>query len=188
MFRNTVSPTAELYAVARAGNFSGVKILLDKYKDQGLKPDRGTLLAAIKSGNLDLVKYFKEEYQLVPKSGIMEATDEARSLELVKYLIKEYPSLRWTVDNTITWAAARTGDVKFLKYFLEGEFHVRPDEGTLYDAVRGGSLDMVKLLTQHYGITNVWEAHQLAKETGKNDIDAYFQAFLEAEQKSTMRY
>src|SRR3990167_856574 len=118
MFSNKIQPTSELYAAARSGSLDDVKNILEKYKSQGLKPDRGTLSAAIKSGNVSLVQYFNDEHNLIPKSGLMEAIDTAKSLEMAKYLVKEYPAILHTVDHTITWAAARTGDVEFLKFIL----------------------------------------------------------------------
>lgn len=111
-------PTKKLYTAARAGNIEDVKSILDRYKERGLKPDRGTLAAAIKSGSVPLVEYFKNAHNLIPKSGIMEAVDEAKSFEMAQYLMNTYPTLRMTIDNTITWAAARTGNLDMLKFFL----------------------------------------------------------------------
>lgn len=157
MFRNTVQPTAELYAAAKSGNIDDVKNILEKYKNQGLKPDRGTLTAAIKSGNVAVVKYLTEEHQLIPGSGIMEAVDEAKSFEMAQYLFNTYPKTRFCLDHTITWAAARSGNLEMLKFFLE---RFDADTGTLYDAVSGGNLDMVKYLVDDCSMTDIAEAHQ----------------------------
>jgi hypothetical protein len=167
------SPTAELYAAARTGNIENVKNVLSKHKE--LKPDRGTLAAAIKSGSTPLVIYFREEHKLIPKSGVMEAVDEAKSFEMAQYLLNTYPELKFTIDHTITWAAARTGNLDMLKFFLQRKFLLRADQGTLYDAVRGGNPEMVKYLVNDYGISDISEAHELAKNSGKTEIADFFQ-------------
>jgi hypothetical protein len=173
--KSIILPTPkDLYNAARKGDLEQVKTMLETHQDHGLKPDGGTLLAAIKSGNVGLVKYFKEQHGLVPKSGIMEATDEAKSFEMVKYLMETYPSFRFGLDNTITWAAARTGDVEFLKYFLYLDLpRIYADTGTLYDAVRANSLTIVKYLVEQYGIKDLDEACELAKDRGSETIFAY---------------
>ena len=175
MFRNPIQPTTELYTAARAGDMEKVKQVLDLYKSTGLKPDRGTLAAAIKSGNITLVQYLKDAHQLSPKSGVMEAVDEAKSFEMVQYLLKNHPELGYKLDHTITWAAARTGNLDMLKFFLHPKFHLRADDGTLYDAVRGGNLEMVKYLVDECGITSISEAHEFAERSGKQAISEYFQ-------------
>lgn len=176
MFSNKIQPTSELYAAARSGSLDDVKNILEKYKSQGLKPDLGTVSAAIKSGNVSLVQYFKDEHGLTPKSGLMEAIDVAKSLEMARYLVKEYPTMLRTVDHTITWAAARTGDLECLKFILQaGRPWLRADEGTLYDAVRGGSLPMVKYVVEECGISDIDEAHEFADKSGKKEIEKYLQ-------------
>ena len=186
MFSNNIYPTSELYAAAKSGSIEEVKLVLEKYKNQGLKPDRGTLSAAIKSGNVSLVKYFKDEHNLNPKSGIMEAIDEAKSLEMAQYLLTTHPELRNGLDHMITWAAARTGNLETLQFFLQPKFHLRADDGTLYDAVRGGNLAMVEYLVDDYGLNDIAEAHEFATKSGKETIASYFQEKVESTQKLRM--
>ena len=187
MFSKTIQPTAELYAAARAGNLEDVKNILEKYKSQGLKPDRGTLLAAIKSGNVTLVQYFNKEHGSIPKCGLMEAFDEAKSLEMAKYLVKEFPALLHSADHHLTWAAARTGDVECLKFVLQvGRPWIRADSGTLCDAVRGGSLDMVRLLVEEHSLTDIDEALEFAKSRNNQEIVVYLQSKLEEKPRNSL--
>lgn len=174
MFKK-IEPKQELYNAALEGNIEKVKNILEKYKEQKLKPDSGTLAVAIKSGCVPLVQYLNNEHKLIPRNGIMEAVDTARSLEMVQYLMNTYPSLRQTIDNTITWAAARTGNLEMLKFFLQRKFFLHADEGTLYDSVRSGNLDMVKYLVDEYGLTDVTEAYEFAIKSEKKEISVYLQ-------------
>ncbi len=57
-----------------------------------------------------------------------------------------------------------------LKFFLQRKFFLQADVGTLYDAVRGGNLDMVKYLVDDYGLTDIAEAHEFADRSGKKKL------------------
>ena len=91
MFSNKIQPTSELYAAARSGSLDDVKNILEKYKSQGLKPDRGTLSAAIKSRNVSLVQYFKDEHNpsLLADEGTLFDAVRSGSLQMVKYIVEE---------------------------------------------------------------------------------------------------
>lgn len=51
----------------------------------------------------------------------------------------------------------------------------------MYDAVRGGNLDMVKYLVDDYGLTDITEAHEFADRSGKKEIASYFQEKVDSQ-------
>ena len=111
--------------------------------------DIKTIYAAIKQGNVDMVKYCYEN-ECPTSSNMCERAAEEGHLECLKYL-HEVAKVDWEGKSkskgTVAVAAARQGHLHILKYLAEKDYNI-PKPKACEEAAKNGHLECLKHLRE----------------------------------------
>lgn len=175
----------ELNPAAEKGDLELVQKVISQYKDIGLSvaPNALTIVKTITSGNIELLKYFENNFPISPAhlspDQINEAIRNIKSHAMFKHLLTNYGrGMRFNLNAKTTEIVARSGNLENLKLLLS--VRIPPaDSVTLYGAVAAGKMDCVRFLVEEYKIdgnvviTDYSEALELAETKGLQEIATY---------------
>jgi hypothetical protein len=176
---------------AKCGNMYVFMKMTEISKD--VVPNYDTLILAAGSGDIDLVKYLVETYNIEPEElafknagnhevvryfsdtrhvplyeGVFEAICERGLLESVKFFLEEKIVIP---DFDICSISARSGNVDLLRYLISYGFQVWVS--SLEEAAKNGHLDLFKYLSLEQNIQIPDGILVLACRSGKKDIIQY---------------
>ena len=173
----------QLNPAAERGDLELVKKIIDENQSINLIPNALTIVKAIISGNIELLKYFESAFSISPLFLSPEQTNTAiegiKCQDMFSHLLTNYRGMRFGLNQRTTEIVAKSGNVENLRLLLSVRIPCANSD-TLFWAVRGGSIDCVRFLIEDYKIdgqtviSNFDEALELAEEIEKySDIAIY---------------
>lgn len=145
----------QLNPAAEQGDLALVKKIIDDNKEINLRPNQGTILKAIISGNVSLLEYFDSEFSINPtylnSDQINEAVRLNKSREMFKHLLIKYRGLRLIMNEKTPEFVARSGDIENLKLLLSTRMP-RATSDSVFAAVKARSMDCIEFLVEDYKI------------------------------------
>ncbi|KTD04411.1 Ankyrin repeats (3 copies) [Legionella geestiana] len=173
----------QLNPAVESGDLELVKNIIEENRAINLDPNALTIVKAIISGNIELLKYFESAFSISPLFLSPEQTNTAiegiKSQDMFSHLLTKYRGMRFGLNQQTTEIVAKSGNVENLRLLLSVRIPCANSD-TLFWAVRGGSMDCVRFLVEDYKIdgqtviTNFDEALELAEKIEKFSVIAVY--------------
>lgn len=163
-----------LKILVKTNNLEGVKWFKDKWLNihkKNMDFDDDLLCVAVKSGNIDMLEYLKENGCKISRYAMINAAEQ-KQLSIMKWLYANECPLHIDVFNQ----ALKHYDILVIKWLLENKCPC--DSDTLQYAIHTGNLKLIKVLIKKKCKVN-HEVFFEAVKKGNLDILEYIYKFYE---------